>query len=709
MRPFVVQLARRYRQCGWVGNTAEGLSIAIEGAPDQQEAFLRSLNDQLPPLARIVSMAVMKQTPANYSDFRIKASAVGGKNTAFVLPDIAVCRECIGDIFDSAGRFYRYPFTSCSYCGPRYSIMRQQPYDRGRTSMVHFNLCPACKQDYLAIDNRRYHAQTLACPRCGPSLSLLDQEGRLQAEKEQALTTAIRRLREGKIIAVKGIGGFQLMVDAANQGAVQRLRTRKKRPQKPFALMVADLSAAERLCFIDALERETLTSHAAPIALLKRRGAAPVADAVAPGSGLFGIMLAYSPLHHLLLHDFGAPVVATSGNRQNEPICIDNGEALTRLSGIADYFLVHDRPILRPLDDSIVRQLGEKMTVLRRARGYAPLPIDLDTPLPDMLAFGGQSKSTVAVSRGRQIIMSPHLGDLDSEASYRHFEATLSDLEKFYQIKPVTLMRDLHDGYLSSQAAERLCANSAKRLTTEPVQHHYAHVLSCMAEHGLEPPVLGIAWDGTGLGVDNTLWGGEFLLIHDKGFQRFAHFRPFLLPGGYQAIREPRRTSLGMRYEIFSDHAFDVSDPAFTERELKFLSAALSKRINCPTTTSAGRMFDAAASLLGLCHVNAFEGQAAMALEDCAGGVMSDDCYPFQINETEPRIIDWRMMWEQMIDDIKRISREAIAEKFHNTLSEMILAAAMQSGERTIVLSGGCFQNDRLVTKTFGKLKAAGL
>jgi len=703
MRPFIARLAGLCRQNGWVANTAEGLTIAIEGEPGLQQQFLESLRSQLPPLARIVSITVDKQPAAHYPDFQIKASRDKGSTSAYVLPDIAVCADCINDIFYPDSRFYRYPFTSCTDCGPRYSIMQNQPYDRERTAMAGFAMCADCACDYRSADNRRFHAQTIACPNCGPVLTLLDPAGKRLAERDEALLALSDYLREGKIIAVKGIGGFQLWVDAANESAIERLRFRKRRPQKPFALMVADLAAAQELCMIDDLERQALTSSSAPIVLLKRRAGARVADAVAPGTDLLGVMQAYAPLYHLLLRDFGAAVVATSGNRQNEPICIDNDQALDRLADIADVFLTHDRPILRPLDDSIVRLIDDKMTVLRRARGYAPLPVLLKTALPDALAVGGHLKNTVAVCHDRQMILSPHIGDLDCAASQQQFEAALTDLRQFYRIKPQRWMRDLHDGYGSSQFAMREWQTASGK-----VQHHYAHILACMAEHGLEPPLLGVAWDGNGLGDDGTLWGGEFLRIHDHGFERYAHLRPFSLPGGGKAIEEPRRAALGLLHEIYEERVFDLNFLPFTESELQLLSPVLAKQINCPRTTSAGRLFDAVASLLGLCHLNQYEGQAAMALENCASRSDSEASYPIRIIDSEPRVIDWQEAIEALLADIPNRDAELIAKKFHNTLAEMILAIAKRAGEPTIVLSGGCFQNASLVEAAVERLKTAG-
>jgi len=714
-RPFIVRLARRHQQKGWVANTNSGITIDIEGLPEHQQDFIDSLNNQLPPFAKIESLTITRLPQADFDDFRIKASTADGTQSAFVLPDIATCPDCIRDISDPASRYYQYPFTSCCHCGPRYSIMTRQPYDRSRTGMAAFHICRECGQDYQAINNRRFHAQTIACPNCGPSLSLLDESGNFLAEKHDALITAIDLLRAGKIVAIKGIGGYQLLVDATNRHAVERLRLRKHRPQKPFALMVADLATAQQLCMINALEQEALSSASAPIVLLNAKpiaadvGATSVAptSAVAPGSNLLGIMLPYSPLHHLLLNkDIVAQplhtLVATSGNRQNEPICINAQQALTRLAGIADYFLTHNRPILRPLDDSIVRLINDKITVLRRARGYTPLPITLKTAMPDTLAVGGQLKNTIAVSHGPHIILSQHLGDLDSEATQQQFQSTLTDLQDFYQIAPTRIMHDLHSGYVSS----RFAANSGTQ--TVPVQHHYAHSLSCMAEHGLEPPALGISWDGSGLGTDNTLWGGEFLLINQQGFERYAHFAPFLLPGGHKAIQEPRRAALGLLYEIFADRVFDRKDLPFSAQELNLLQSALSRQLNCPRTTSAGRLFDAVASLLGLCHINHYEGQAAMALEMSAALSASGQHYDFHIKHEAAIVIDWKITLEQLLDDIPHSPVELIACKFHNTLAEIILAIARRAGQKTVILSGGCFQNTYLTANAAKRLKSSG-
>ncbi len=700
----MLQLANRHQQCGWVVNTTAGVTIAIEGQTSQQQDFLADLANNLPPHASIQSQTITRHPPACFENFTIKQSIIEAKQSPFVVPDIATCQECSGDIFNPSSRFYRYPFTSCSYCGPRYSIMVRQPYDRTRTSMSAFELCQDCFQDYQNPKNRRFHAQTIACPRCGPQLSLLDASGFLLSGQNDAIIAAAAYLKAGNIVALKGIGGYQLLADAANQDTIERLRERKQRPQKPFAIMAADIGQVRRICGMNAVEAAALKSYAAPIVLLHRRKQLdiPVARAVAPELSLLGVMLPYSPLHQLLLHEFGAPLVATSGNRHDEPICTNDAESSVRLKGVADYFLTHNRPILRPLDDSVVRCINGNATLLRRARGYAPLPLHLKTVQSKTLALGGHLKNTLAVSHDNHIILSQHLGDLDSSDSQRQFQTVLSDLQQFYGFAPVRIMRDLHEGYVSSQFAEQLSVSKYS------VQHHYAHGLSCMAEHGLAPPALAIVWDGAGLGDDNTLWGGEFLFITGQGYQRFAHFRPFPLPGGGKAIREPRRAALGLLYENFSSGVFKRMDLPFTEQELKLLQTALDKQLNCPRTSSAGRLFDATASLLGLCHYNQYEGQAAMFLENCAASISTNEHYQFELKDGKSMVVDWRVLLEQLLEDRVNFEPALIAAKFHNTLADIILAVAHCAGEKTVVLSGGCFQNAVLVEKTVVKLKSAG-
>ena len=703
-RPFLARLATRFLQNGWIKNTSSGVLISIEGLEIQQQEFFAALQTELPPFAEIHELKITAQSLENFERFEIVPSVADSQTAAFSLPDIATCAECVEDIFNPQSRYFRYPFTSCCSCGARHSITKQQPYDRENTSMAEFKLCADCQNEYQTMDDRRFHAQTLACPTCGVQLSFWNELGDVLAEKDAALKIAVEQLKAGKIVALKGIGGYQLLVDATNQNAVERLRERKKRPMKPFALMVENLTAAQDLCVISKLEQTALTSPAAPIVLLKRREQIAITEAVAPQQNLLGVMLAYSPLHHLLLHDFGSPIVATSGNRSNEPICIDDAQALENMAEIADYFLVHNRPILRPLDDSIVREINGKITVLRRARGFAPMPIK--APLFEgglggfalTLAVGGQMKNTVAISHNNQAILSQHLGDLDSEATRQQFQKTLIDLQYSYVFEPIRVMHDLHPDYVSSQFAANL------NIEKYAIQHHYAHALSCMAENGLNPPTLGIVFDGSGFGLDGTIWGGEFLSIHETGFERFAHFRTFPLVGGSKAIQEPRRVALGLLFEIYGEAAFEKFDFDFSANEKNLLKLALTKNLNCPKTSSVGRLFDAVASLLNFCHVNQYEGHAAMLLENCATKFETSDFYDFEIFEN---IIDWQPMIEQLLLDKKNESVNYCAAKFHNTLAKISVEIAKRANQQNIVLSGGCFQNARLTEKVFAEFTAA--
>lgn len=705
-RPFVYRLAHRYGLKGWVANTGTGVSMALEGKAAQQEAFIAALPLQLPPYAEIDAINITALPVTGFQDFEIKSSSTGPNSSSFVLPDIALCKACVDDLYDPNSRFYRYPFTSCSYCGPRYSILAAQPYDRSQTAMAAFDLCPACLKDYQNPADRRFHAQTLACSECGPQLQLYDAEDVLIADREKALKQAVCALQDGFILAVKGIGGYQLLADAGNSETVNRLRARKNRGNKPFAVMFPSLAILKQWSFVSPDEQQALTSAAAPIVLLQCCLQADAITAIAPGLNLLGAMLPYSPLHHLLLHDFGGPVIATSGNRLDEPICIDHNQAVNTLHGIADFFLSHNRAILRPLDDSIVRFIGDITTVLRRARGYVPKPVTLQQSRSDTVAVGGHLKNTLAFKRGKHVVLSQHLGDLDLLAGRRQFQATFQDMQTFFQVRPKKVMYDLHPGYFSSEFATQL------NMPGVPVQHHYAHGLACMAEHGLKPPVLGIVWDGSGLGDDQTLWGGEFLLIHEQGFDRFAHFRSLPLPGGVKAIREPRRMALAILYELYGEQIFEWREQspmnAFSQQERIVLKTLMNNRMDMQRTTSVGRLFDAVAALSGLCHINSYEGEAAMRLESVAWGHDSEVCYPFTIQNGQPQIIDWQLTMTAIMADFSNGLETLIPMKFHNTLVEMALSIAQAARQRNVVISGGCFQNACLVTKMQQCLHANG-
>ncbi|MFZ2725002.1 MAG: carbamoyltransferase HypF [Methylococcaceae bacterium] len=695
-RPFIYRLATAHLLTGWVANEDDAVVLEIEGYTTNIESFLKNLHQQIPACGHINSYHQQLIPVINQRDFYFAPSRITTQNNSFICPDIALCNDCINELFDKTNRRYLHPFISCCHCGPRYNVISALPYDRPNTSLADFPLCSQCLAEYNNPHDRRFFAQTIACHDCGPQLSFTDNNGKVFAQKQAALELAVNELKAGKILALKGIGGFQLLVDASNQEAVMRLRQGKHRPSKPFALMVVDLAQAELLCQFNELERHSLCSASAPIVLAKRTnlGLDSVAFAVAPQQALLGIMLPCSGLHHLLLNAMQSPLVATSGNQHDEPICIDNAQAFKALGSLADGFLIHDRAILRPLDDSIVRVLADLPTVLRRARGFVPTPIALKQSLSATLAVGGQQKNTVAIAQGKQVLLSQHLGDLHALATVQQHRATIADLSKLYGFTAQQVVCDKHPDYASSHYAHSL------NLPLKPVQHHHAHILSCMAEHGLQAPVLGVAWDGTGLGEDNSLWGGEFLVVCANGFQRVAHCRPFPLVGGTQAIKEPRRVLLGLLYAWQGDNIFTEYThllTAFNETELKLLRTLLNKNINCPITSSIGRLFDGLASLLNLCQLSEFEGQAAMAVEQCAMNEITTDYYAMIINTTEPFIMDWQALLSGVLQDLNTLTTAQIAAKIHHSLANSLFAIAEKIALKTLVLSGGCFQNAYLI------------
>jgi hydrogenase maturation protein HypF len=706
-RPCVYRLATEMRLNGWILNSGQGVFIEIEGTRERLQSFLLRLEKEKPPRAVIQSMEFSFLDAVGYDRFEIRSSDQSGRKTASILPDIAVCADCLQEIFDPANRRYRYPFTNCTNCGPRFTIIEALPYDRPHTSMKRFAMCADCEREYHAPSDRRFHAQPNACSECGPSLELWDEKGNTVARTEEALSQAIQIVRTGRILALKGIGGFQLMVDAYRAEAVRRLRERKRRAEKPFALMYPSFELVHLDCDISDLEARLLLAPEAPIVLLRRSAnKSLLAPGIAPGSPSLGVMLPYSPLHHLLTRDLGIPVIATSGNLSDDPICIDEHEALNRLKGVADYFLVHDRPIVRHVDDSIARVVCGRETVLRRARGYAPLPVHLPETLPCVLAVGAHLKNSVALSVGKEIFISQHIGDLETSEAFTTFCTTVADLPRLYEAPVEVVACDMHPDYLSTKHAARM------RLPAHRVQHHFAHVLACLAEHELEDPVLGVCWDGAGYGTDGTVWGGEFLLTEGASFQRAAHFRQFRLPGGDAAAKEPRRTALGVFHEIWGENG--ISDrglapiASFPEIELVVMRQMLRQKVQSPLTSSAGRLFDAVASIIGLRQQVTFEGQAAMELES----VIQEDVqegYPFEITDGSPSIVDWAPMIAEILIDLRKGQPSGrISARFHNALVEIILAIAQKVGETRILLTGGCFQNRYLVEHAVNRLSDAG-
>jgi hydrogenase maturation protein HypF len=708
-RPFVYRLATGMQLCGWVINNSEGVFIEVEGSSEALHEFVLRLEREKPAIASIQSLEPSFLDPVGFASFEIRESAAGEK-TALVLPDIATCPDCMADILAPANRRFRYPFTNCTNCGPRYSIIRSLPYDRPNTTMRRFALCDACREEYEDPRDRRFHAQPVACPACGPRLALWDADGQELSRNDDALLAATHAIRNGAIVAIKGIGGFHLVVDARSEAAVRRLRERKSREEKPLALMFASLAAIAGSCAVSPLEARLLASPEAPIVILDRRrdASGSIAPSVAPRNPTLGVMLPYTPLHHLLMMELGFPVVATSGNRSDEPICIDEDEAVERLRGIADVFLVHDRPIERTVDDSVARILGDREMLLRRGRGYAPLPLPIGRTTPRMLAVGAQQKSTIALSLGTQALVSQHIGDLETAEANAAFHRVIESLESIYDYVPAMIACDLHPNYMSTAYARKLGA------PVFAVQHHFAHVLACMADNDLDGPVLGISWDGSGYGLDGTIWGGELLRVDRDGFSRFAHLRTFRLAGGEQAIREPRRSAIGLLHEIHGARLFE-RDPAgiaarFSDEERSTLNVVLEKGINAPVTSSAGRLFDAVAAIVGLRDRVAFEGQAAMELEFAIDRSAADDSrYDFNLAAGEPHVIDWEPMVREIVDDVTRgVPVPVIAVRFHNTLVEMIVAAAAMAREARVVLTGGCFQNRYLTERAVARLREEG-
>ena len=704
-RPFIYRLATELGLTGWVNNSASGVFIEVEGTRESLETFLRRIPQDKPLRSQIQTLETTWLTPINYETFEIRHS-LSGEKTAVILPDLATCSDCLQEIFDPNNRRYHYPFTNCTNCGPRYTIIEHLPYDRTGTTMKAFIMCQQCQEEYENPLDRRFHAQPNACPKCGPNLELWDKKGNKLASANKALNQAITALKQGKILAIKGLGGFHLMVDARNSQIVQELRQRKCRPDKPFALMYPNLKQIQVDCEVNEQETQLLTSAEAPIVLLKRHhNFQSLATNIAPHNPYLGVMLPYTPLHHLLLKQFDSPLVATSGNLSNEPICIDEQEALSRLGKIADLFLVHNRPIVRPVDDSVVRVMGGREMVIRRGRGYAPFPISIthNSSNSRILAVGGHLKNTVAILNNHQVFMSQYIGDLSTKKALDSFHQVMGSLQGLYEFEPTMIVCDAHPDYVSSQYA------ASQNLPLIKVQHHQAHVLACAAENKLEMPVLGVAWDGTGYGDDQTIWGGEFLLVTGKSYQRIASFRPFKLPGGKQAVKEPRRIALGLLYELFG--TFDnLSLPfleTFSKQELNLIKTMLSRNLNSPATSSVGRLFDGVAAMLGLCKKLSFEGQAAMSLEYVIDDVESDEYYPYDIQKNSSSlIIDWKLMLKAIMQDkLNHISPQIISAKFHNTLVEIIIDIAKEIKETKIVLTGGCFQNKYLTERAILRLR----
>ncbi len=711
-RPFIYQLANGKGLSGWVQNRSDGVEIEISGPHDAVESFIADITAKAPPLAKIVGVETSELPPAAVEGFRIIASSAGMARSTLISPDVCTCADCRRELFDPANRRFRYPFINCTNCGPRYTIIRDIPYDRDKTTMARFAMCPECGAEYRDPFDRRFHAQPNACWKCGPQVWLEDAGGNRLCERDDAVRRTVELLDQGLIVAVKGLGGFHLAVGAADEKAVSRLRGLKIREEKPFAVMFASLEDIRACCSVDAAEEALLLSPARPIVLLGRKPGCPgIAPSVAPKNHFLGAFLPYAPLHFLLLED--APyraLVMTSGNQSDEPIVMENSEARLRLRGIADFFLLNDRDIYIRCDDSVTRVLAGTTRPIRRARGYVPVPVFLKEAAPPVLGTGAELKNTVCLTRGREAFLSQHIGDLENLETLNSFEHTIRHLERILEIRPELIVHDLHPDYLSTQWALR------RDMPLLAVQHHHAHIAAVMAERGLDGPVIGLAMDGTGYGSDGTIWGGEVLAVDGRGFERLGHFRRVLLPGGARAIKEPWRMGLSYLWSIDPEGVearFGDILSHWPERERKIVLQMLSHRLNSPVTSSCGRLFDAVAAICSIrCSVN-YEGQAAIELEQAIEP--DDGAYRGIIAPAEngKLVIDPFPMVAAAVEDLRQgLSPGKISARFHNgmvqILAEAASVAARGRGLETIALSGGVFQNAYLSERLERELSALG-
>jgi hydrogenase maturation protein HypF len=696
-RPFVYNLAQKLGLAGYVLNSSAGVVIEVEGDRTHVDRFVRELTENPPPLAQIENIAIESLEPAAYPAFAIRESVDEPGAPAPVSPDVATCPDCLRELQTPRNRRFGYPFTNCTNCGPRYTITRMIPYDRPLTTMACFRMCEQCLREYEDPSNRRFHAQPNACPDCGPSLTL-------------SIEAARQLLREGCIVAIKGLGGFHLVCDPFHDAAVRLLRERKKRSDKPFALMVADDAAAEKLCVVSDAERAALTSIRRPIVILERRPGVPLSQALAPGNNTLGVMLPYTPLHHLLFDESLTALVMTSGNVSEEPIVTSNREAATRLHSIADAFLFHNRDIHTRVDDSVARVIAGRERVLRRSRGYAPHPVTLGFPVAEILACGAELKNTFCLTKDHYAFLSQHIGDLENYETLVFYRETLDRMQRLFRISPTTVAYDLHPQYLSTKLALEIT-----EVQQIGVQHHHAHIASCMAENGITGKVIGVAFDGTGFGTDGRIWGGEFLVADFAGFERRAHFRYIALAGGDRAVREPWRLGLSYLLDTFGAR-FDSLDLPLLRRipskKTATVRSMIERRINTVETSACGRLFDAVASIVGVRDEVNFEAQAAIELE--AGALAGVEAtYPFEITADNPWQIDVRPMIESIVRDLGAAQPASwISAAFHNTVAAIVVDVCIRlkaaEGIDRVCLSGGTFQNVYLVERTAASLRDNG-
>lgn len=701
-RPFIYRLAHEYALKGWVRNTSGSVEIEVEGSAGAIDSFLDDLKAKAPPMSHIESVEVSFDSPRGYADFQIEESLSQEGQYQLVSPDIATCEDCRREIFSPTDRRFGYPFTNCTNCGPRFTIIEDIPYDRPKTTMRKFTMCPQCQQEYADPLNRRFHAQPNACPECGPKLELLDEEGK-PVECADVIKMAAELLREGRVLAIKGLGGFHLACDATNDVAVNTLRARKRRWGKPLAVMIASLPEIEEHCFVSEEERKLLCSPQCPIVLLRwKHNSSSISPAVAPNLKYLGVMLPYTPLHHLLLAQAKLPLVMTSGNISEEPIAKDNDEALRRLGGIADYFLVHNRDIYARYDDSVYLVEGGPR-VVRRARGYAPYPIFLPFRAKQILACGAELKNTFCLTKDEHAFLSQHIGDMENEETLEHFENTIKLYQRLFRIQPEVIAHDAHPDYLATRYALRLASELG--LSRVPVQHHHAHIVSCLVDNKARGPVIGVAFDGTGYGSDGKIWGGEFLVADYQNFQRVGHLEYVPMPGGEVAIRKPYRMALGYIYSLLGeDFSLEGLPFQISPSELEVIKQQLRRGVNCPLTSSAGRLFDVISALAGVRGQIDYEAQAAIELEmQAPDGVSNLEPYPFSIvGEGGVWVVRLKDLILAVIDEVrKRTPVPEISLRFHQTMAgiitQMCQLVSRDTGIKQVALSGGVFQNRLLL------------
>jgi len=724
-RPFVYRIALDNQVTGSVNNSSEGVIIEVQGSIERVSQFGEDLAEKLPPLAKIITFEMEDmETVEDEDEFIILKSTGGQGHSVLISADVATCPDCMADIKDENNRRYRYPFTNCTNCGPRYTITRSIPYDRPQTSMACFKLCPDCQTEYEDPLDRRFHAQPNACPRCGPKIWLSDNAGVMIAQGDESLHRLACELAEGKIAAVKGLGGYHLVCDATSDSAVAELRKRKHRPDKPLAIMVPDMTTAQSLADIQPTEEEWLTGLQRPIVLTSKGADYALSEQVAPDTNFIGMMLPYTPLHHVLLSDFAEAaegrtpaLVMTSGNMSSEPISLGNREAFGRLANIADIFLYHNRDILIRTDDSVIRlnpMTGDPI-LMRRARGFAPSPVFLAESGPTVLGTGPELKCTLTLTKGDQAFPSQHIGNLTNLETLEFYKEIHTHLEDILQVQPEMIVHDLHPDYMTSEWADTL--GKERNIPVETLQHHYAHIYAVLADNQFTEPVIGLALDGTGLGEDGTIWGGECLMVmpEDLEHQRLAHFTHIRLPGGETAVREPWRIAQAALWEIGITSPGDYRWPWLDDfaQESKFLPQLLEKNINSPKTSSCGRLFDAVAALCGLANTISYEGQAAILLEK-AQDMLETEAYPCPLKSADPVALDTHTLIRCVITDLDAgVGVPTIARRFHlgliAGLTEMAYSFSMLLDIHHVALSGGVMQNLTLATELPLSLQGAGL